>query len=160
MKGWQMDKKTASLPQKGGSLAKKSKSLSSPDIDSLFDPSGLPGLPPIDEADAETVTAQETSDMMTMIRENRKNNAEHFRDIESGEFWSCVCFQSRSQRDDFIVKLLEKYAPHLDIDRFGAKYISGLELAEMLGVSIEPIALEVKKSRLAPKSLRGTEVIS
>jgi len=154
-----MDKKTTNLAKKNSGLAKKSKSLGAPDLDSLFDPSGLPGLPPISETDTEAIANREVDDMMTLIRENRKNNAEHFRDIEAGEFWSCVCFQSRSQRDDFIVKLLEKYSPSKDIDQFGAKYVSGLELAEMLGIPITPIILEVKKNRLAPKALRGMEVI-
>lgn len=152
-----MDKKPT-LPKKSGGLSRKGGKLSAPDIDSLFDPSGLPGLPPIDETDAETIANREVSDMMAMIREQRKNNAEIFRDIESGEFWFCVCFQSRSQKEDFIAQLLDKF-PGPSPDDFGDKYISGLELADALGIPIAPIILERKKSRLAPKSLRGMEVI-
>jgi hypothetical protein len=154
-----MDKKTATLPKKTATLGKKGSRLNAPDIDSLFDPAGLPGLPPIDETDTEAIANREVADMMTLIRENRKNNAERFRDIESGEFWFCVCFQSRSQKEAFVQKLLDTFAPHWNIEHFGDKYISGLELAEMLGIPITPIALEVKKNRLAPKSLRGREVI-
>lgn len=149
------------LPKKsGGLLPKKKKGLNDPDIDSMFMTTGLPGLPPINETDVEAIANQETDDIMTLIRDNRRSYAENFRDIEAGEFWSCVCFQSRSQRDEFIANMLAKYAPHTNIDKFGAKYISGLELADMLGVAITPIKLEVKKNRLAPKSLRRTEVIS
>lgn len=152
-------KTTLPLKQKP-SLNKKSKDLSAPDVDSLFDPSGLPGLPPIDATDAEAIVNREVDDMMSLIRENRKNNAEHFRDVEAGEFWFCACFQSRSQKEEFLAKFLEKYAPQWDIDYFGAKYISGLELAAAVGIPIEPIFLWVKKNRLAPKSLRGMEVIN
>lgn len=158
-----MDKKTNEIQKKTVSLGKKKGGLGAPNIDSLFDPSGLPGLPPIDDIpadDVEAIADREVSDMMRMIKENRKNNAERFRDVEAGEFWCCVCFQSRSQRDEFIVKLLEKFAPRLDIDTFGSKYVSGLDLAEMLGIAITPIILEVKKNRLAPKALRGKEVIN
>lgn len=154
-----LPKKTATLPKKTATLSKKGSRLNAPDLDSMLDPSGLPGLPAIDETDPEAVASREVDDMMQMIRENRRNHAERFRDIEAGEFWCCVCFQSRTQKEEFVLKLLEKFAPHLDIDRFGDKYISGLELAAMLDISIEPIILEVKKNRLAPKSLRGMEVI-
>jgi hypothetical protein len=142
--------------KKTGILTKKLKSLDSPDIDSMFDSSGLPGLPPIAATDTEQIANREVVDMMTMIKENRKNNAERFRDIEAGEFWFCVCFQSRSQKEDFVKMLLERYPGH---DNFGDKYVSGLELAEMLDIPVTPIILGVKKSRLAPKSLRETEVI-
>lgn len=152
-------KKKISFEKKASTLGKKGKKLGAPDFDSMLDPTGLPGLPENNQADAEDVVNQETADMMAMIRETRKNNAERFRDIEAGEFWFCVCFQSRSQKEEFIRLLLEKYAPNNSHENFGDKYLSGLELAEMLGVSIQPITLEVKKNRLAPKSLRGMEVI-
>jgi len=149
------------LPPKAGGLPrKKGRGFNDPDIDSMFLTTGLPGLPVINNEDTEAIANQETDDIMSLIRENRRSHAEKFRDVEAGEFWSCICFQSRSQRDEFITNLLAKYAPHTNIDKFGAKYISGLELADMLGVAIEPIKLEVKKNRLAPKSLRRTEVIS
>lgn len=154
-----MDKKTNSLPKKSASLGKKGKGLKAPDFDSLLNPSGLPGLPEISGDDPEQVAAQEVDNMMALIRENRKNYAERFRDVEAGEFWFCVCFQSRGQKEEFIRGLLEKYAPNDTPERFGDKYISGLELAAMLDISIEPIILEVKKNRLAPKSMRGMEVI-
>lgn len=130
-----------------------------PDFESLFDPSGLPELPDIQSGDPESVAAQEVSDMMQMIREQRKNNAERFRDVESGEFWFCVCFQSRSQKEEFLQKLLEKFSPGDDVRHFGDKYVSGLALAVMLGIPVNKIDLVVKKNRQAPKSLRGEEVI-
>lgn len=152
-----MERKTKVLERKSKSLNRKKSRLNAPDIDSMFDPTGLPGLPENKAEDLQTSSDQEVSDMMTSIRENRKNNAERFRDIESGEFWFCVCFQSRSQKDQFIADLLKKYAPNTE--NFGDKYVSGLELADMLGIPVEPIVLEAKKSRLAPKALREREVI-
>ena len=154
-----MDKKTNSLPKKSPGLGKKGKGLKAPDFDSMLNPSGLPGLPEISGDYPEQVASQEVDNMMALIRENRKNYAERFRDVEAGEFWFCVCFQSRGQKEEFIQGLLEKYAPNDTPERFGDKYISGLELAEILGVPVTPIILEVKKNRLAPKSMRGMEVI-
>lgn len=154
-----MDKKDFSLPKKSVSLKKKNTGLTEPDFDSLLDSSGLPGLPDNDETDPEKVVNTETDNMLAMLRENRKNNAERFRDVDAGEFWFCVCFQSRSQKEDFIKQLLEKYSPGDTPERFGNKYVSGLELAEILGIQIERIALEVKQNRLAPKAFRRMEVI-
>lgn len=152
-----MDRKTLNLERKGAGLKKKNNTLSAPDIDSMFDPSGLQGLPNRSGLGLEETSNAEVSDMMLSIKENRKNNAERFRDIEAGEFWFCVCFQSRSQKEQFLDGLLNKYSP--GNQNFGDKYVSGLELAEMLGIPVEPIVLEAKKNRLAPKSMRGMEVI-
>jgi hypothetical protein len=152
-----MDKKTVALEKKGALLKKKGNPFTDPDINSMFDPSGLPGLPDHDDLNLEQSSNVEVDDMMASIRENRKNNAEHFRDYESGEFWFCVCFQSRSQKEQFLEKLLNKYSPNNQ--SFGDKYVSGLELAAMLDIPVEPIILESKKSRLAPKAMRDMEVI-
>lgn len=43
------------------------------------------------------------------------------------EFWVCVCFQSREQVEEF----LEKSNFHKDL-----KYISGVELAEKFGITL------------------------
>ena len=129
------------------------------DFDSMLDATGMPELPVNTETDVEAIVNRETDDMMSLIRENRKNSVEHFRDIEAGEFWFCVCFQSFSQKQEFLTKMLEKFNPNDDLSRFGNKYVSGLELAAALGIEITPIVLEVKRTRLAPKSLRRMEVI-
>lgn len=152
-----MDRKSIQLTRKSGTIKRKSSSLGAPDFDSMFDPTGLPALPEEQITDIEQSVNQEVSDMMALIRENRKNNAERFRDVESGEFWFCVCFQSRNQKETFIKNLHDKFGG--DPEGFGDKYISGLELADLLGIPVEPIILEVKKSRLAPKNLRKVEVI-
>ena len=147
-----MDKKRTSLPM-------KSKQMGSPDFDSMFDPSGLPGLPENKSGEPEFIVNRETDDMLAQIRENRKNHAERFRDVEGSEFWFCVCFQSRSQKEKFLVDMLTNYDAEQLIGSFGDKYISGLELAAVLGIPVEPIIFGVKKNCLAPKSLRGMEVI-
>jgi len=152
-----MARKTNTLTRKTKGFASKRKALGAPDIDSMFDQTGLEGLPPNSAKTLQESADKEVDDMMASIRENRKNHAERFRDIESGEFWLCVCFQSRTQKEEFIDKLLEKHDPNNET--FGDKYVNGLELAAMLDIPVEPIVLEAKKSRLAPKSMRNMEVI-
>jgi len=137
----------------------KKRTLSDPDFDSMLSPVGLDGIPVINDPDPETVAATELDVMMATIRDQRRSYTENFRDVEAGEFWFCVCFQSRSQKEEFLVKLLEKFKPEWGVDRLGDKYLSGLEIAEMMDIAITPIKLEVKKSRLAPKKMRGLEVI-
>lgn len=152
-----MDKKKTLPPKKNVQLKKKTSTLAAPNIDTMFNAARMPGLPPITKTDPEEIAAEECSNMMSAIRENRRSYTENFRDIEAGEFWFCVCFQTRSQKDEFLSKLFEKYDP--GNTTFGDKYVSGLELAAMLGIPVEPIILESKKNRLAPKSMRGMEVI-
>jgi hypothetical protein len=155
-----MNNKIIELPKKANKLTSKNSSLTTPKLDSMFESAGIPGLPPIKETDAEVIANQEVDDIMRLIRENRRSYAESFRDIESGEFWFCVCFQSRSQKEEFINSFLNKFASDKSIDEFGDRYVSGLDMAEMLNIPITPIVLKVKKSRLAPKSLRKLEVIN
>ena len=62
------------------------------------------------------------------------------------EYWVCVCFQSREQKEEFLAK-----AGWLDL---GEKYLDGLEVARRLGVAVLPIPLDTKTPPLAPKSLR------
>ena len=107
-----MARKTNTLTRKTKGFASKRKALGAPDIDSMFDQTGLEGLPPNSAKTLQESADKEVDDMMASIRENRKNHAERFRDIESGEFWLCVCFQSRTQKEEFIDKLLEKYDPN------------------------------------------------
>lgn len=152
-----MEKKTVMLEKKTTKLNSKLKGFGAPDFDSMLLPHGLSGLPDREIEGAQEAADTEVDDMMAQIRENRRSNAERFRDIEAGEFWFCVCFQSRSQKEDFIRKLLEKF--HYNGLNFGDKYISGLDLASMLNISVETITLETKKNRLAPKSMRSMEVI-
>ncbi len=152
-----MEKKTVKLEKKAAKLNKKNSGFNAPDFDSMLLPYGMDGLPEREVSSAEETAAQEVDDMMTQIRENRKSNAERFRDIEAGEFWFCVCFQSRSQKEEFLAKFLDRFNP--GNASFGDKYVSGLELAALLNIPVEPIFLEAKKSRLAPKSMRGIEVI-
>lgn len=150
-------KKIVTLEKKSSKLDRKEKGFGAPDFDSMLYPNGLPGLPAREIENAQEAADTEVNDMMAQIRENRRSNAERFRDIEAGEFWFCVCFQSRSQKEEFIQKLLDKFN-HNGIN-FGDKYISGLELASLLGIQVKTITLEAKKNHLAPKSMRGLEVI-
>lgn len=152
-----MEKKTVKLEKKSAKLNKKNGGFNAPNFDSMLSPYGLKGLPEREATSVEETANQEVDDMMAQIREDRKSNAERFRDIEGGEFWFCVCFQSRSQKEEFLKKLMDKFDP--GNNSFGDKYVSGLELAALLGIPVEPIFLEAKKSRLAPKSMRGIEVI-
>lgn len=139
------------LGGKKAAISKRVKAIDAPDFNSLFDPGGMDGLPDNPGETPEDVAGAETAAMMQMIRENRKNNAERFRDIEAGEFWFCVCFQSRSQKEAFL--------QDAGWQEMGDKYLDGLEVARRIGVKVEPIQLAAKRAKLAPKFLRETEVI-
>lgn len=44
------------------------------------------------------------------------------------EYWACLCFQTRAQKDAFLTAL--------NLIQFGDKYLDGREVARALGVSI------------------------
>ena len=96
------------------------------------------------EADAQ----EEVSEILSAIKREKKERRDKYRLLVDPEFWFCVCFQSRQQKEEFLEK-----------SGFGGvggdKYLDGLKLAEALGVEINPVNLETKPPPLAPKLLRG-----
>jgi hypothetical protein len=69
-----------------------------------------------------------------------------YRLLVDHEYWVCLCFQSRDQKEEFLAK-----AGWADL---GEKYVDGLALAERLGVDVKPVPLTTKVAPKSPKSLR------
>lgn len=50
-------------------------------------------------------------------------------DNTDSEFWFCIGFQNRAQKDEFLTKL--------GIMELGDKYLDGVEVAKTLGIKME-----------------------
>jgi hypothetical protein len=96
--------------------------------------------------DPEQAATVEISEALAFIKAERQKKRDAYRVTVDPEYWVCLCFQSREQKEEFLAR-----AGWLDL---GEKYLDGLEVAKRLGVAVLPIPLEAKAPPLAPKSLR------
>lgn len=120
-----------------------------PRFDSLFDPAGTPN--PLEgvgqSGEVEQDAADEISVALKAIIEQKRAMREVYRTTTDPEFWLCVCFQSREQKEEFL-----RLAGWVG---FGDKYIDGLRVAAHLGVAIEPVNVAPLGAKATPKLLRG-----
>lgn len=62
------------------------------------------------------------------FRNRAKQESDRFALATDSEYWACVCFQSREQKERFLAAL--------NILEFGDKYLDGQLVAERLGVKL------------------------
>lgn len=123
-----------------------------PDFESIFAEDGNPLAGLADLGGVQENADQEMSAVEAEIERNRARFEEHFRVAADPEFFFCVCFQSRDQKEEFL-KAIGWF------DDLGDKYINGLEVARRLGVPVTVIPLEPRKIRGGPEKYRKEKVI-
>ena len=77
---------------------------------------------------------------VSKLSESRKAESQLFKDNTDANYFSCIIFNTKAQRDEFIEKV--------GLTPEDPQYINGLELAQKVGINIEA------KSRIAPKSFK------
>jgi len=132
-------------------LARPAKGMVHPAFDSLFNPAipnPLDGVeyPGTLEGDAKA----EVSAALAAILAERKLKRDAYRLMADTEYWVCLCFQSRAQKEEFLQKM--GWLP------LGDKYLDGLKVAEMAGLGIEPVDLPAPKGTTRTPKLLRTEV--
>lgn len=109
-----------------------------PNFETLFEPDDDDGIPPPYGDDVEAAVEVEMSDTLRLLLEAKKRQRDLYRISNDDEFWVAVCFQSREQKESFLAAL--------KLADLGDKYIDGLQVAQRLGVAIEPIPLPKPKA--------------
>lgn len=79
---------------------------------------------------AEVQSLAEMSQVLEGFKARAEREDQRFLDATDSEYWFAVCFQTRAQKEEFIQKL---GVPAHE----GDKYIDGLALAKLMGISIE-----------------------
>lgn len=122
-----------------------------PSFDSLFvkPPNPLDGIDPADTT--EEAADNEMAAIESFIKDQRKDEREQWRLMTDPDFWCCIVFQSRDQRDEFLRAV--------GLASLGPKYLNGLTVAHRLGVSLTPVQLPRKEVRPMPKALRAAKTI-
>jgi len=79
--------------------------------------------------DLEAAAAQEMSDALKAFKNRAKEEDGRFQDATDSEYWFCICFQTRAQKDEFLKKM--------GWWEIGDKYLDGMRVAAELGIELE-----------------------
>lgn len=82
------------------------------------------------KANLESATKTDMQRLETGFMQRAKQEQRRFEDATDSEFWFCVCFQSRAQKEAFLKAL--------EWDQFGDKYLNGEAVAEAIDVKLPP----------------------
>jgi len=142
--------------EKGGIVRERVKIIpSDPDFESVFDDGDENLFAGIEmTGDLQEDADSTMSEALRQIIERKKATQERFRVATDPEFFICVCFQSREQKNEFL-----RLAGWDDL---GDKYINGLDVARRLGVGIQivpiaPLKLRGKVGKFKPDDILGKE---
>jgi hypothetical protein len=82
----------------------------------------------LEPGQAEAEAAAEASEMLEGFRQRAKNEEQRIYEATDSEYWFCICFQIREQKEEFLRKL--------GWYEMGDKYLDGVLLAERLGIQL------------------------
>lgn len=93
--------------------------------------------------DAETDSANDLTEVQAGFRKRAADEANRFALATDSEYWACICFQTREQKEHFLAAL--------DILKFtdqstGGRYLDGQEVAKQLGVTLPSANVPYKTS--------------
>ena len=78
------------------------------------------------------------------FRARMKDEGKRFELATDTEYWVCMCFQSRDQKEQFLSEL--------NLLRFGDKYIDGQDVAKELGVNLMTVDVPYNTSQKIDKT--------
>lgn len=127
-----------------------------PVFESLFgEPPAEPMANPLDAVtvheNPEETCAEETSTILQAIIAENEARRDAYRTMVDPEYWVCICFQNRAQKERFL-----EAVGWADL---GDKYIDGLAVAERLGAGIEPEPVKIRAPKGLSKRLAGIQLI-
>jgi len=83
---------------------------------------------PEQTGDAEADSLADLDAVQKGFRDRMKEENDRFQLATDSEYWACICFQTREQKEAFLTAL--------DIIKFGDKYLDGQKVAEALKIQL------------------------
>lgn len=149
-----IDRKPVDLGQRKAGVIQRARKLQlsgdkvAPNFRSLFSHPGGPN--PLDElpdgGGIEENVALELGESLRRILEEKKQLRDMYRVHNDANYYAVLVFQSEEQKGQFLA--LTGWGHPDD------KFINGLQVADKIGIEIEPIFLPRPNIRKAPKALR------
>ena len=72
------------------------------------------------------------------FRKRANDEGKRFALATDAEYWTCICFQTREQKEHFLAAL--------DLLKFGDRYLDGQEVAKQLGIELPEADVPYKTS--------------
>lgn len=101
---------------------------------------------PIGDQDVERDSLEEMSEVLKGFKQRAQQEEGRYWQTVDSEYWVCLCFQTREQKEEFLQKL--------GLLMLGDKYLDGLEVAQKLGVEIESPTPPMPRLRI-PADMKG-----
>lgn len=83
---------------------------------------------PEQTGNAEADSAADLDELQAGFRKRAKDEGKRFEQATDTEYWACLCFQTREQKEAFLKAL--------NLLAIGDKYLDGQEVARVLGVEL------------------------
>lgn len=83
---------------------------------------------PKQSGDPERDSEADLSELQAGFRKRAKDEGRRFEQATDTEYWACLCFQTREQKEAFLKAL--------NLLAIGDKYLDGQEVAKVLGVEL------------------------
>ena len=90
------------------------------------------------------------NDAQKRFKEGAKKEQAKYLDAIDSEYWFCVCFQTRSQKDEFLQKS--------GLWDYGDKYLDGQEVARILDIKLSPVDFKYNDNVRINKELASLSV--
>jgi hypothetical protein len=107
-------------------------------------------IPPIPELEAagedavidalEAQAASEVSEVLAAIKAGERSNDQRFDDATDSEYWFCICFQTREQKEEFLNLV--------GWTEIGDKYLDGMKVAKAMGLKLTSRIPELPRLRI------------
>lgn len=89
------------------------------------------------------VRKKQLSKILLELKNQRERERALFYENVDSEYWFCVCFQTRAQKDEFLSKI--------GWNSFGDKYLDGLAVAEKQNINLDAKTPPVRKRHISKK---------
>lgn len=78
--------------------------------------------------DIQKEAEEELSEVLSGFKQRAEIEEQRFLDATDSEYWFCLCFQTREQKEEFLEKI--------GLMELGDKYIDGMKAAQKLGITM------------------------
>jgi hypothetical protein len=79
-------------------------------------------------ANAETASIAEIAAVTNAFKDRKTQDQKRFVQATDSEYWCCLCFQTREQKDEFLAKM--------NLADLGDKYLDGIDVAKRLHITL------------------------
>ena len=100
---------------------------------------------PEQTGDAEADSAADLDAVQAGFRKRAKDEGKRFALATDTEYWSCICFQTREQKEAFLAAI--------GVLQYGDKYLDGALVAKALGIEVPSADVPYNTSAKRDKSL-------